>query len=415
MITSEQRAKWMYMLFMSTASLMAFSKFLIFSKILSIQDFGIYSLVLSLYIFYVFIGGMGLQEGLLKKGSMSFAIDDHNSSKVFLASSIIASIIISGIVAALLILVAFINVEILGTNIQIFFLGFLLALATVLFGLLDSFLRSQQKFVLYSGILMLKNLSAIILGIFLAADYGVQGLIFAEFMSVLCIFIITLIYVFKIRNFALAQAKVAIKLIRHGYKVMLIMVVRNIALMADRWFIALAVGVTALGYYSFAMILFTISLVSVGFLVTMKGPIWIASFKSNNNIKNLIDNINQWVWLIWLILTLFSPVIWFFTDDVLSLFYPQYANETVYSLTYIIYLSLIAVIPIYLYDWAFIATSKEGILFNLNIFGSIMAILFYSVAWLMNASILVFALLFFAARAIMLSIYLYQLRVMYVS
>ena len=135
---------------------------------------------------------MGLQEGLLKKGSMSFAIQDHNSSKVFLASSIIASITISGIVAVIIISVAYINLDILGTNIQIFFLGFLLALATVLFGLLDSFLRSQQKFVLYSGILMLKNLSAIILGISLASNYGVQGLIFSEFISVLCIFIITL-------------------------------------------------------------------------------------------------------------------------------------------------------------------------------------------------------------------------------
>jgi O-antigen/teichoic acid export membrane protein len=415
MIISEKKAKWMYMFFMTTASLMAFSKFLIFSKILSIQDFGIYSLVLSLYIFYVFIGGIGLQEGLLKKGSMSFAIQDHNSSKVFLASSIIASITISGIVAVIIISVAYINLDILGTNIQIFFLGFLLAVATVLFGLLDSFLRSQQKFVLYSGILMLKNLSAIIVGISLASNYGVQGLIFSEFISVLCIFIVTLIHVFKIRNFALAKAKVAIKLIRHGYKVMLTMVVRNIALMADRWFIVLAVGVTALGYYSFAMILYTISLVSVGFLVTMKGPVWIAAFKTNNNAKDLINNINKWVWLIWLILILFSPVIWFFTDDVLSFLYPQYANETVYSLTYIIYASLMAVIPIYLYDWAFIATSKEGILFNLNIFGLILSTLFYSVAWFLSSSILVFALLFFAARAIMLCVFLYHLRVMYVS
>lgn len=416
MIAHAFREKSLYIVLMSLASLLGFSKVLIFSKILSVQEFGIYSLVLSSYIFYVFLGGFGLQEGLLKKGSMSLVTNDPNIAKGFLASGIIASMIFGGVIAVLIILFSNLDIEIIDDDkaIQTFYLGFLLALATIFFELLDSFLRSQQKFIFYSFILVLKNLTAIILGIFLAKDFGARGLVFAEFFSVLCIFSISLLALLDVKDFSRAEVKIAKKLISNGWRMMFTKVIRNIALMADRWFIIFAVGATALGYYAFTMILLTISMVLVGFLVTIKGPVWIATFKINENVKDLVDSINRCVFPICLLLILFSPAIWFFTDDVLLLFYPKYAIGAVYELTFIIYISLIAVVPIYLYDWAFVATSKEGTLFNLSLFGSLIAVLFYIIAWWMNADIVGFALMFLAARTIMLCIYFYRLRIMYV-
>ena len=67
----------LYFLFMSFAAVLGLTKFLLFSKWVSVEDFGLYSLVMSSYIFLVFIGGMGFQEGILKKGSEKFSVGDE--------------------------------------------------------------------------------------------------------------------------------------------------------------------------------------------------------------------------------------------------------------------------------------------------------------------------------------------------
>lgn len=405
----------LYIFFMALGSFFAFSKILVFSKVLSVEDFGLYSLVLSIYIFYVFLGGLGLQDGLLKRSSMSFAVNDHKAPVVYLTISIITSLSLWGVIALCSIIFYFSDLNSSEETLRFFYVGFLLAIATILFDLVDAFLRSQQKFILFSVIYMFKNFSAIILGFFLASGYGAIGVILAEFICVLSIFLLTIIPIIKFKNFYFYRLNVAKELIKNGYNVMFTKVLRNLSLLVDRWFIALAIGATGLGYYSFAMIILTISLVLVGFLLAVKGPIWISNYKQNSNPKNLINNISSWAALSLIVLIFFSPIVWLYLDDILVLLYPQYANETVIIISFVVYLSLMAVIPIYLYDLAFIATSREGDLFKINIAGSFMAILLYTVAWLINSNVIVFAVLFFISRVIILIIYLYRIRIIYVS
>ena len=70
------KTKGVYLILMTFGTFLGFSKFILYSKLISVSEFGIYSLVISSYIFFVFFGGMGLQEGLLKKGSESYAVGD---------------------------------------------------------------------------------------------------------------------------------------------------------------------------------------------------------------------------------------------------------------------------------------------------------------------------------------------------
>ena len=93
------RTKGLYLAFMTVASFLGFSKFILYSKLISVSEFGIYSLVLSSYIFFVFFGGMGFQEGLLKKGSESYAVGDIKTIKAYFLGALAFSIPITGSVA----------------------------------------------------------------------------------------------------------------------------------------------------------------------------------------------------------------------------------------------------------------------------------------------------------------------------
>jgi len=184
--------------------------------------------------------------------------------------------------------------------------------------------------------------------------------------------------------------------------------------MMDRWFIAMAVGVTALGYYSFSMILLTIAMVLISFLVTIKGPVWISSFQDNNDTHELINNVNRLVYRIVLLLLLISPVFLLNISKPLQLYYLEYANDTVFDIILIIYLSLFAVIPIYLYDWVFIATHQEGLLFKINIWSAMISVSLYVLGWLAEANVVIYAVIFLITRVFLLMAYVYRIRMMHV-
>ena len=406
--------KTIYLLLMLTASFFGFLKLIIYPKLISIEDFGIYSLVLSVYIFLVFLGGLGLSEGLLKKGSICFAIGDIKSIKDYFLRALLFSVFIAASIAILLIIISgifFINdVE----TLVILSLTFLLAFATILLNLIDSFIRSQQKYSLFASILALKNIISITLGYMWATSYGVAGIIFSEIVSILFVFASTLLTSIKLSDIKSYNSKSATTLISNGYKVMLTFVLRNVALMLDRWIIVAAVGVAALGYYSFSMILLTICMVLVGFVATIKGPEWISKFKIDNNINKLIINVNTVIWKSLFVLSVFGLIFLFKIEEILNSFYPKYSDSIVISIMFIIYFSLFAIVPIYLYDWIFIATSREGLLIKINIFATASSLSLYSIVWLMSLGIVAFSWAFFLSRIILLIGYLLNIRKMYV-
>ena len=414
MVAGISKDKVLYLFLMTLASFLGFSKLFVYSKLVSVESFGVYSLVLSLYIFLVFFGGMGIQEGLLKKGSMCFATRDVNSIKAYFLRGIVFSFSITSILGLFLIAISNIFIENNPTIVDLFSLGVLLALSTILFNVLDAFIRSQQKFILFAFILTVKNFIAISLGYLLAPEYGVKGLIISELISLTTVFISALIFFIRPSDVTLYKDKSVFELISNGYQMMLTLVLRNISIMMDRWFIAMAVGVTALGYYSFSMILLAIAMVLVSFLVTIKGPVWVSSFQSNNDTHELINNVNRVVYRAVLLLLLVSPVFLLNISKPLQLYYPEYANDTVFDIILIIYLSLFAVIPIYLYDWVFIATHQEGLLFKINIWSAMISVSLYALGWLAEANVVIYAVIFFITRVFLLMVYVYRIRMMHV-
>lgn len=415
MLSREVYEKGLYLTLMTIASFLGFSKLLVYSKLISVTEFGIYSLVISSYIFFVFFGGMGLPEGLLKKGSERYAVGDIKAIKAYFLGALAFSISISGSAAiALMIAIKYvpqINYEI----IDIFSFTIVMALASILFNLVDAFLRAQQKFLLFAGALTLKNSIAISLGYLWAIEYGVNGLVVAEIIGLLVPFLILLFLLISSEDLKLYKDKSAMSLVSNGIMLMLTLVLRNLTQFIDRWFIAGALGVIALGYYSFSMIIVTIAMVLVGFLVAIQGPKWIAELQIHKNIRHLIVDVNKKILTVLSCLILVSPILFLNIENILVAFNPEYAEIVVIKLIGIMYLAVFAVIPIYLYDWVFIATSQEGSLVKANLLATLVSIFLYAFLWLTNRDIIDFAITFLSIKILILLIYYKKLRDIYVS
>lgn len=415
MLSRETYEKSLYLTLMTIASFLGFSKFFVYSKLISVAEFGIYSLVISSYIFLVFLGAMGLPEGLLKKGSESYAVGDIKAIKAYFLAALAVSIPISGSAAIVLTIgikyFSPINYEI----IDIFSIAVVMALATILFNLIDAFLRAQQRFLLFSVALTLKNSVAISLGYLWATEYGVKGLLVAEITGLLVTFFALLFILLSFQDVKLYKEASSSGLISNGYKLMLTLVLRNIAQFIDRWFVAGTLGVIALGYYSFTMILITIAMVLVGFLVSLQGPKWIAELQIHNSVRYLIRDVNKSVLKFAACLILVAPFFFLNIENILVEFYPGYAEPVVTKLFCILYLATLATFPIYMYDWVFVATSEEGALIRANLVVTALSVILYASLWFINSDVIDFALLFLAIKILMLLIYLKRIRNIYVS
>ena len=398
-----------YLFLMSTSAILGLLKFFIFSKLVSVENFGLYSLVMSLYIFVVFIGGMGLQEGLIKKGAECYAINDVDTIKKYFINATVGSIV------NVLTLGFFFAIGVRYFTedsfvLQMVLIGGGLALSAILFNTLGAYLRSNHKFNLFAFLLFLKGVSVLLLGYFLSFNYGAQGLVLAEFLSLFLVFIASAMIVIKPADFHLVKGlNVALELVLNGYQMMISIVLRNIALMIDKWFAALTVGALAFGFYSFSMILLSMTMISIGFIVTLKGPIWIASFQSEKNPKLLFREISNTIIKIITGLLLVFPLVFMYLPEALQLAYPKYANEEVFWLFIVVYISVLFIVPIYLYDWIFIATSNEGATLLANVLTLIFSFFIFLLCWMVNASVLFFAIAFLLSRLFLLLNYFYHL------
>ena len=213
-------------------------------------------------------------------------------------------------------------------------------------------------------------------------------------------FFILLFVLIKRRDIKLYKEINVGLLINNGYKLMLTLVLRNIAQFIDRWFIAFALGAIALGYYSFSMIILTISMVLIGFLVTVKGPEWIADFHNHKDNRNLIKEVNKTILTVLAVLILISPILFLNIEKILVSFNPDYAKTIVMELIGVLYLAILVVVPIYLYDWVFVAFSEESTLVTTNLWATVGSVILYICLLYTNSDLLDFAIAFLIIKSL---------------
>lgn len=400
--------KIIYIVLMGLSALLSILKLTLFSSLLGPEEYGLYSLVISTYIFIVYLGGLGLNEAIIKLGSKAYGKKEFKYILKLRDISIFYSILL----AVFFSIIFFIVINLMQIETKVYnslLLSIFLAISALEFNLMDAFLRVQQRFISYSLMLFSKSFLVVLFGYFMAPLYKANGVIWAEIISFFIIFIIVFVYKKDERfSFSNLENSLAfmINAIKNGIAMLSSNIIRNLTLNIDRWVITSSLGLAALGKYSFAMIIYMMAIFSLGLITTVLGPKWLAEFSSYNNSKILLDKIHKVITFVVVSGIIVLILFVFYLQSFLNIFYPDYSDFIIYQTILIIFVGLLFQIPIFLYDWFFIAISNEKFVLKMTFNMFIITLIMILLCWYFKTNLIYFALVFTVVRAYILAHYL---------
>lgn len=399
-----------------SAAAMGILKYAVFAKILMPEDFAIYSLILSSYIFVLYLGGMGMCEGFLKLGSLAHGSDSFNDALRFLEASLVYGSGIFFIIICVFSL-GYASVRtIYGWPLLFFYLPFL-AYSAFIHNVLFALFRVQQSFICFSLMLFLKSFIMLGPGFFIGREYGAGGLLALETISFLVVFsvfwgrkkgVVSLVANFP--NKALFK-----QLLKHGLPILLSSAVRNILIVVERWFVALALGLFILGQYSFLMTVYLVAITLIGFICNILGPKWLSDYARDLNFDDLFKRVLKVVLCLFIVFFILGGCLLLAMPLIIGNFYAQYYSPSLYGAAYMIFLGTFIGSLVCVFDWLFIATSKERVLLKNNVLVVVFAVLLLFHGYLSEYGLSDFAMIFLINRSFTLIIYgveIFKLRAM---
>lgn len=400
-ITSEIKAKRaaLYFALMSSGALLGITKNALFAKILGPESFGMYSLVLTTYVYILYAGGLGLIEALIKLGAEAHGKDDLD----FIAKLRDIYLVYGGGLTLFCGVLYMIGLRVFISDqsvINTLSLAAILAVVALMFNLTDAFMRASQRLLAFATMIFLRALAIVFLGYLLGTSYGVDGVILGEILATFVVFLLFM-FVGDTRfnsNNLIQNSSLWIKGVKNGFPLMMSMFLRNISTSIDRWAIAASIGLAALGKYALAMLIYLIALTFVGFLTNGLGPKWLSHFHKHQDIRTIFAEIKRVA--IWIILTsglLMVPALWFIKAAVVN-YYPDYAEHDFFVTVSLIYAGVAVLICTQLFDWLFIAASREAVLLKISIYTLSITIPLILVAYWLDVGIVFYALIFFLCR-----------------
>ncbi len=407
-ILNKKKKYVLYMFLVGCSALLSFSKFVLFANILGPSSFGTYSLVLTSYIFILYIGSLGLNEAVLKLGGVSFSKNNGaefmrmRDLALFFGSLSLIIVSLIGYIVSMLLLE--------DQLIAVFLFSGLMAIVAFQFNILDSYFRSQQKIIVFSAMLFFKSCLLLVMGVFGAELYGVNGVLLSELASFLIVFVLFLYYSGWGGIPRLAGAWRDFKtLVSNGFLMLSSMFLRMLAVLMDRWAISMTLGVSSVGKYSFLMIFFQLGIILLALLTNVLGPRWLANYGKTGDADTLITSINSRCRMILLVATVLAVPLYLIFPYVMELNFPEYYDEDfIYSAT-CIYLGVTILCCTYLYDWLFIAVSREKLLTRISVVVLLSSFLGILVVW-PEPSLLKFTLLFLFIRCLTAGMYIFVIK-----
>lgn len=395
-----------YLSLMSAAALLGVGKQALFAKILTPDEFGTYALIVTIYVYIVYAGALGLNEGLIKLVSTAYGKNDQESVLRLRDISLFYGILATSACGLLYV----VGVKILISDAMIantLALAAPLAVASLGFNLVDGFMRANQKILHFAAMLFLRAVGIVALGYSIGALYGVNGVVLAELATTFIIFLLFLWTGgagFKARRLRQGRT-ILVNVIRNGLPFMSSMLIRNVSISIDRWAIASSVGLAALGNYAFGMLIYNVAITAAGFLTNVLGPRWLSRFAKTRDVPGLFRDITRIaVILLFVAIIFFVPVTHGF-ERLTAHFYPAYAHGDVTSIAMFAYVGVTLLVCCQLFDWLFIATSCEPVILRLSMWGLGFATMLTGFAYWSNAGVVVYAKIFLACRILTAGLY----------
>ena len=279
----------MHSIYLLLAAIFSLFKIVLYSKLVSIEEFGVLDLVFTVGAFAPYIIMIGLDQALARQLGRLIAKKQHHRisslrNKV-LTFTFLSSLLLSSIY--LIIVSQWFSNDAVIRNFMIAVVPF--SLGTIFTNLLLIEYRADLKFDTYSKLLCSRNFLTLLFGGGVAYWLGDILLITtAEFIANVFVFL----HLFIARN----NIRFNFKFDRYFKFLILKYIFFNISALlrsgsrfVDKAIVVFFLSLTDLGYYSFGLILATGGTILSGILSTYLEPKWVIEYKLNKDINTLLS------------------------------------------------------------------------------------------------------------------------------
>jgi O-antigen/teichoic acid export membrane protein len=380
---------------MIIGSALALGKFIVFAKLLSVNDFGLYSIFISLGTFAVFLFSFGSDIIFFNTGNKHLARNNDRKISTLYSKLLTFHIVWGCVYSAIVYLLIHLFFPLVNMQEQFSLIG-LFSLNLILFNIGTTYFRIYENFVAFGAYIFLKGFVSLLVALILIDLYGVKGVISAEIISLIVInyFLVkrtgfSFLPVKNINRYTRAYLKSGAPF-AFGY------LMQNLSLNIDRWIISVYLGMRSVGLYSFSLIY----LQAAASLMNIYSQVINAKFlktihkeKSYTTVMKEIRIINTYISIGFL---LFYLVNYFMMDMVILKIFDQYiaARELILIVLFGVYFYLINI-----YEIILIASNKGTKISKINLQVLTFLILMYVIAWYMEYGLLFFGFIFVLSRA----------------
>lgn len=362
------------------------------------EGFGLYSLIVSCYVAFNYIFSVGGAEYVLKRTAIEK--EEGALQVAFPVGS--AFIIFFGSVGS--------AANYWGDVFPLRYVCYVVLLShgAFFYSCVEAYLRSVGHIYLFSFMMFLRSV------LIISLVFAFQIFDFISVDTFICLEIFSFYFVGLFGYFPISRAAstslssrvsilVVLDIFKHGWLLGLANFSKNLFLVLDKLIIGFFLGVAAVGEYSFFYIVYSASLVAVGMVMSLIGPVIIRSTR-NQAYSNIFSSwrLPAGVAFFWFVaLVLCVPLEKAYSFLVLE-FYPGFWSQSVAHFFYMIYTCSVILAFTSLLEWVFVAFDKESFLLRLN-----SALLFSSVALYMclgffGVDLVYFVLVFMISRIIYL-------------
>lgn len=389
--------------------MLSFAKWIAFSGVMHPTEFGIYATIITTTAFLSFFGMFGLNEYLIKEGSLLAGKGlAHEISAVrdqILAVGLLNSFIIIGIGLG----IAWrIEVEHLQPAEYLLISGVLLV--NVAFNIIDASLRAAMQFIDFAGMIFIRAVLLLGLGLALASHFGLTGVLFAEvFAGVFAVIFGTRAMPFNLRPppSDLRLATLAAFLSK-GRAFLGLQSSRYFSLTVDKWIVGWFAGAVALGHYSFVLITFLGFIAVAGLFNSVIVPKLIARFGKDGDIPALRRDIVKLCLVFLCAAALGAPLYMMLADLAIERYFEQYAFDGMILALTFIYTGSALHVAHHFFDSYFYSQSRQRELSIINAVSALLFLLLFLLVGFTTSSVMYFSFAFMLSKAFLLLIIYYS-------
>lgn len=351
--------------FYAAAAVLSFVKLGLLASLMSTEAFGLYSIAYSAYVYLIYFFSFGANEYVLKKGSLT----RYLSIKVLIRNrAVLHGCVSLLLISALLVIIAFYTLE--EREFRILLLCVVLAGVTLPFNIYESFFRVSHNLVAFSAMAFCRGGLVVLLILFLSITQYEYALLIESIGTALTVFIAFILSSKSSKGIKSISYQGFSRIRYNGYSLSLSTMIKNVLLVLDKFLVGIVFGSAVAGTYAFSMLIFQIALLGSAFLMNILGPKILVMVRDGLDIRSLYKNCLKATMVLILTSIVMSIPIELAHGLVVSAWFEKYSSLVGDNSFFFVYFSAVLMCCALLFDWVFIAISRERVLFLISLLAS---------------------------------------------